>query len=238
MTFSIIARCARTGQFGIALASHSMAIGRYCDGAVRSNVGATMTQGQPSGRNAYFGIGLLVEGRTATQTLRELIANDPQSATRQIAVVDREGTVALHAGKEARPWAGHHAGQGYAAFGDSLAGPRVLEAVVASFESCPDEGLDERLLTALEAARDAGGIVHGGKRLAERSAALTVWGNRTYNEIDLRVDLHDAAIQELRRVYIDYRPSIAYYEARARSPRNAIPAMEFADMLKKQKEPK
>ena len=41
------------------------------------------------------------------------------------------------------------------------------------------------------------------------------------------------AIDELRRIYVDYKPSIAYYEERARSPRNAIPAMEFADMLKK-----
>jgi hypothetical protein len=43
-------------------------------------------------------------------------------------------------------------------------------------------------------------------------------------------------VDELRRIYIDYKPSIAYYEERARSPRNAIPAMEFADMLKKQQE--
>jgi uncharacterized Ntn-hydrolase superfamily protein len=63
-----------------------------------------------------------------------------------------------------------------------------------------------------------------------------VWGNRTYNEVDLRVDVHEHAVEELRRIFIDYRPSIAYYEERARNPRNAIPAMEFADMLKKQQE--
>ena len=61
---------------------------------------------------------------------------------------------------------------------------------------------------------------------------MVVWGNRTYNEIDLRVDRHDSAIRELRRIHVDYKPSIAYYEERARHPRNAIPAMEFADMLK------
>jgi uncharacterized Ntn-hydrolase superfamily protein len=72
--------------------------------------------------------------------------------------------------------------------------------------------------------------------LPERSAALIVWGNRTHNEVDLRVDLHDRAIDELRRIYVDYKPSIAYYEERARNPRNAIPAMEFADMLKNQRQ--
>ena len=45
-----------------------------------------------------------------------------------------------------------------------------------------------------------------------------------------------AVIDELRRIYVDYKPTIAYYEERARSPRNAIPAMEFADMLKKQQQ--
>jgi uncharacterized Ntn-hydrolase superfamily protein len=59
-----------------------------------------------------------------------------------------------------------------------------------------------------------------------------VWGNRSHNEIDLRVDLHDRAIDELKRIYVDYKPSIAYYEERARNPRNAIPAMEFAERLK------
>jgi hypothetical protein len=45
------------------------------------------------------------------------------------------------------------------------------------------------------------------------------------------------AIAQLRRIYVDYRPTAEYYEERARHPRNAIPAMEFADMLKsRQKE--
>jgi hypothetical protein len=45
------------------------------------------------------------------------------------------------------------------------------------------------------------------------------------------VDLHDDAIADLGRIYVDYKPSIAYYEERARSPRNAVPAMEFVEKL-------
>ena len=234
MAYSIIARCPRSGQFGIAAASYSMAIGAYCDGAVRANTGVAMTLGFPLPRNNYLALNLLGQGRTAVQTLNELIANDPDSAYRQIAIVDRESTAVAHTGASVRKWAGHRIGKGYVVFGDTLAGEPVLAAMAKGFEAAPDAGLDEQLLAALEAGRDAGGMTGGKGRLPERSAVMIVWANRTYNEVDLRVDLNDRAVEELRRIYIDYKPSIAYYEERARSPRNAIPAMEFADMLKKQ----
>jgi uncharacterized Ntn-hydrolase superfamily protein len=236
MTYSIIARCPRTGQFGIGVASYSIAIGRYCDGAVRANTGVTLTLGFPHPRNNYLAINLLAQGRTAGQALSELVANDSDNAYRQIAIVDRENSAVAHTGASVGKWAGHHIGKGCVAFGDELAGPSILAAMAAAFEASPDAGLDEQLVAALEAGRDAGGIAGAGGRLPERSAALTVWGNRTYNEVDLRVDVHEHAVEELRRIFIDYRPSIAYYEERARNPRNAIPAMEFADMLKKQQE--
>jgi uncharacterized Ntn-hydrolase superfamily protein len=236
MTYSIIARCPRTGQFGIGVASYSIAIGRYCDGAVRANTGVTLTLGFPHPRNNYLAINLLAQGRTAGQALSELVANDSDNAYRQIAIVDRENSAVAHTGASVGKWAGHHIGKGCVAFGDELAGPAILAAMAAAFEASPDAGLDEQLVAALEAGRDAGGIAGAGGRLPERSAALTVWGNRTYNEVDLRVDVHEHAVEELRRIFIDYRPSIAYYEERARNPRNAIPAMEFADMLKKQQE--
>jgi uncharacterized Ntn-hydrolase superfamily protein len=234
MTYSIIARCPRTGQLGIGVASYSIAIGLYCDGAVRANTGVTLTQGFANPRNNYLGINLLAQGRTAAQALTELVANDPDGEYRQIAIVDRENNALAHTGASLRKWAGHRIGKGYVAFGDGLAGQQVVDALAAAFEAAPEMELDERLLAALEAGRAAGGIVGAKGRLPERSAAMIVWGNRTYNEVDLRVDLHDRAIDELRRIYIDYKPSIAYYEERARNPRNAIPAMEFADMLKKQ----
>lgn len=234
MTFSILARCPRSGQFGIGIASYSMAIGRYCDGAVRANTGVALTLGNPLPRNNYLALNLLAQGRTAPQVMTELIANDADIAWRQLAIVDRENTAVANTGDRLRKWAGHRIGSGYIVFGDMLAGEQVLAAMAAGFEKNPQAGLDEQLLAALEAGRGAGGIVGAKGRLPERSAAMVLWGNRTYNEVDLRVDLHDRAIEELRRIYVDYKPSIAYYEQRARSPRNAIPAMEFADMLKKQ----
>jgi hypothetical protein len=51
MTYAVIARCPRSGQFGIGIASYPIAVGRYCDGALRANTGATLTQGVPNSRN-------------------------------------------------------------------------------------------------------------------------------------------------------------------------------------------
>ena len=234
MTYSIVARCPRTGQLGIGVASFSMAIGRFCDGAVRSNTGVTFTQGFPNPRNNYLAINLLRQGHTAGQALATLIVNDARGDYRQIAIVDRDDNAVIHSGGKLRSWAGHRIGKGYVAFGDGLAGPQVVEAMAARFEGTAEADLDERLLAALEAGRDAGGLAGVRGRLPERSAALVVWGNRPHNEIDLRADLHENAIAEVRRIHADYKPTIAYYDERARNPRNAITGVEFAENLKKQ----
>jgi uncharacterized Ntn-hydrolase superfamily protein len=238
MTYSIVARCSRTGQFGLGIASFSMAIGQYCDGAVRANTGVTLTQGFPNPRNNYLAINLLAQGHTARQALATLIANDPKSDYRQIALVDRDDGAVVHSGGKLRPWEGHRLGRGYVAFGDGLAGPQVVEAMAARFDAAPQDDLDERLLAALEAGRDAGGLVGAKGRLPERSAAVVVWGNRPHNELDLRTDLHDDAIAEVRRIHAEYKPTIAYYDERARNPRNAITGVEFAARLKQQQSKK
>src|SRR5450631_2435700 len=146
MTYSIIARCPRTGQFGIGIASYSIAIEMYCDREHRANTGVTLTLGNPQPRNNYLAINLLVQGRTASQGLTELVANDPDSAYRQIAIVDRENSAVGHTGAKVGKYAGHRSGRGYVAFGDSLAGETVLDAMAAAFDSATYVGLDEQLL--------------------------------------------------------------------------------------------
>ncbi|HZM45042.1 MAG TPA: DUF1028 domain-containing protein [Burkholderiales bacterium] len=230
MTYAIVARCPITGHFGIAVASYSIAIGRHCDGALRAHTGVALTLGNPNPRNNYLAINLLAQGCTAAQALDQLLSNDPDSEYRQVAIVDRDAAIA-HSGAKLRPWSGHRDGAGYCVFGDMLAGKAVLDALAEGYEREPQAGLDERLVQALAAGRDAGGLTGGSGRLPERSAALIVWGSRPYNEIDLRVDLHEDAIADLKRIYVDYKPSIAYYEERAKSPRNAVPAMEFVEKL-------
>jgi uncharacterized Ntn-hydrolase superfamily protein len=236
MTFSVVARCARTGRFGVAVASYTMAVGAYTDGAVRPNVGATMTQGHPLPRNNRLALDLLAQGYTPEQAMTALEANDPHHDYRQIALVDREGVGRAHTGASLPGFAGQRVGSGFAVTGNMLANEQVLDAIVSAFQSDVKADLEDRLLKALEAGRDAGSIKGRAGPLQERSVALVVWGKRDYSDIDLRIDLQDGAIAELRRIYVDFRPTMEYYEERARHPRNAIPAMEFADMLRNQQQ--
>ena len=235
MSYSIVARCPKSGRLGIGIASYTMWVGAYCDGAVRANVGATITQDAPLLRNNRLAINMLADGATPSLALAALRNNDPHTDYRQIAIVDCEGAVAAHTGLKVTNAKGQRVGSGYAVLGAGLASEKVLDAMVAKFESNGDLEFDERLLTVLEAGRDAGGLKKGTNwMLRERSVAVIVWHEHEYNELDLRVDLNEkGAIAALRAMYADYKPTAQYYEERARHPRNALPAMEFADMLKK-----
>jgi len=228
MNFSIIARCARTGQLGLAVASDLLAAGRFCAAAVRPNIGATFTQGVPLPRNNRLALNLLAQGWGPAQALKEIAGNDSGFEQRQTGIVDREGSVAVHSGTMLRAWSGSRAGGGFAIMGEGINGEPLLEAMAKRFDSIPGDDLDERLLSALEVGRDAGAG-------AVISAALIVWGRRDHNDMDLRVDFHGGPIDELRRVYADYKPTAEFYDERARNPRNAISAKEFAENLKKRR---
>jgi uncharacterized Ntn-hydrolase superfamily protein len=231
MTFTILGHCERTGQVGIGVATYSICVGLYCNG-LRGNVGATMTQAFVNQGNNPLALRLLAQGFTPAQVLKELSANDPDVAYRQIAVIDREGRVAAYSGAKNRGYSGHKVGDGYVAMGNVLAGPHVVDAIAAGYEAAAGESFERRLLRAIEAGRDAGGQAGNDGHLTERSAAVIVYGDRDHAELDLRVDLHDEAVDELRRSFEEYELYRGYYRDRGKNPRDAIPQGDFVARLK------
>lgn len=195
MTFSIAARCPRTGMLGVATASKALAAGAlvpYC----RAGVGAIASQ---SFVNPYLGIDglqLLAQGVPAERALEHLVRADGGRDLRQLAIVDRDGRVAAYTGARCIPWAGHVSGAAYVCLGNILAGQHVVEAMARAFEASPHEELPERLLRALEAGQDA-----GGDRRGRQSAGILVVRQEEYPWCDLRVDDHPDPIPELRRIY-------------------------------------
>ena len=234
MTFSVVARCARSGRLGIGIAGDALAVGRHCDGALRAHSGASLTQGLPAPRNNRFASNLLAQGFTARHALRALLEADAAPGQRQIGVIDRAGGIALHSGDELPEWTGHKSGDGHLVLGCGLANRSILDAMVERLLANPHAGLEERLLGALEAGRDGQRAATGPVASpAARSAAIVVWGAADYSDIDLRVDLHERdAVAELRRTYEEFKPFKIYYDERARNPREALPQMEFADRLR------
>lgn len=232
MTFTLLARCPKTGQVGIGIATYSITVGLYCTG-LRGNTGATMTQAFVNQGNNPLALRLLAQGFTPEHVLAELKANDPDHEFRQIAVIDRLGRLAAYSGAKNRGWAGHVTGAGYVAMGNVLAGKPVIDAMASAYEGAANLSFERRLLAAIEAGRDAGGQVGNDGHLPERSAAVMVYGDYDHAELDLRVDLHDTAVGELRRAFEEYELYRGYYKERAKNPKQAMPQYAFAQTLAK-----
>jgi uncharacterized Ntn-hydrolase superfamily protein len=230
MTYTILGHCSRTGALGLGVATYSLAVGGLCP-AVRSNVGVVTSQAFVNPELRGLGATLLASGFPAAQTLEQLKAADPKIDYRQIGVLDRFGRGAAFTGTKTRPWTGDWIGEGYLALGNVLAGEHVIHAMAEAFENFGEAPLAERLLLALEAGRDAGGQVGGSGHLPERSAALLVHGRGEAPEIDLRVDLHERAVDELRRLHDEYAPYVAFHRRRWLDPASAPPQEQFVAEL-------
>ncbi len=195
MTFSIVARCPRTGALGVATSSKALAAG----GAVphcRAGVGAIASQAFPNPYLGIDGLAMLEQGLPAERAIERVIETDAGRDLRQLAIVDGEGRVAAYTGERCIDWAGHVAGGGYVCLGNILTGEDVVKAMATAFERSVDEELPERLIRALEAGQDA-----GGDRRGRQSAGIHVMANEDYPLIDLRVDDHPEPVPELRRLF-------------------------------------
>ena len=162
---------------------------------------------------------LLDLGYKAPGAIEALVQMDAYPEYRQLAIVDDDGHAAARTGTQNKDWSGHRTGDGYVVLGNYLTSERTIDAMEAAFLADPDEDLEERLLRAIEAGRDAGGQVGG-----QRSAALLVYDEKDFSRVNLRADLHDEPVAELRRIFDIYRPAIPYYDQRQVDPR--VPGLD------------
>lgn len=208
MTFTIMARCEKTGRLGIATATRSLAVGARVP-HIRSRLGAVSIMAIADPRLGDTALRFLEIGYKAPKVIDALVAGDPYAEYRQLGVIDDDGFVAARNGEMNRDWTGYHIGDGHIAMGNYLTGEHVLDAMEEAFLANSDDPLEDRLMRGIEAGRDAGGQ-HGG----QRSAAILVHRDKPFAEVDLRVDVHDEPVGELRRVYDVFRPAIPYYNWR------------------------
>ncbi|MGD9924412.1 MAG: DUF1028 domain-containing protein [Pseudorhodoplanes sp.] len=214
MTYSIAARCDRTGAFGIAITSSSICVASRC--AWVGPLGCVSTQNITDPALGPAGLNLLRQGLGAGAIMRLLLEGTPQAEYRQVGVIDRYGQIAIHSGSGALPIAAVAEGPSCIALGNLLASPAVPARMVAGYAAAAGEPLAERLMRALEAGLDAGGETGD-----ERAAGLHVADTHDWPVVDLRVDWHDDPIGELRNIWDIYSPQRAAYESRARAPGTA-----------------
>jgi uncharacterized Ntn-hydrolase superfamily protein len=167
MTFSLVARCARTGQVGMVISSSSPAVAARCV-HVRAGVGAVASQNVTDPALGPLVLDRLAAGMGADAALQAVTAGRPHIDYRQLLVVDRDGATAIHSGGQVLGVWGEARGTDCAAGGNLLATPGIPAAMVAGFEAATGH-LGERLMQALEA-----GLKAGGEAGPVRSAGLTV----------------------------------------------------------------
>lgn len=166
MTYSIIAADAESGAYGVAIQSHWFNVGRDSPWA-RFGVGAVVTQALTDPSYGWRGLDVMAAGVDPERALRVLLDNDPMAAHRQVAMIDERGHVAVHTGGSCIPHASHLIGEGWAALGNMVTGPEVIDAMAATFPGA--EGtLAEKMVAALAAAEEAGGDVRGCQSAALR----------------------------------------------------------------------
>ena len=226
-TFSISARCARTGMLGVAVSTAVPAVGGICS-FVRPGVGAIATQ---SWVNPYLGIDglkLLESGLSAEETIDKLIAEDPGHNDRQLGMVDANGAAAGYTGASCVDWAGHIIGEGFSVQGNMLVSGATIEKMAATMRESAALSLPERLMVVLEAGQAAGGDKRG-----KQSAALKVFNTEEFPWFDIRVDEHRNPVAELRRIFEIASKQLLPFTMgmpSRKDPIGSIPA-EITDML-------
>ncbi len=217
-TFSVAARCKRTGMFGVAVSTRVPAVGMLCP-FVMARVGAIASQARVNPYLGIDGLKLLAQGWSAQSALDKLLIDDPMRESRQLAIIDNQGRVAAYTGPQCNEWAGHHCGDGYSVRGNILVGKETIDAMAQTFEQNETDDLPERLLKVLEAGQAA-----GGDRRGRQSAALKVYDTEEYAYADLRVDEHADPVAELRRVFTIASQSLLPYIKVGGMPTRANPA--------------
>ncbi|BBP76116.1 DUF1028 domain-containing protein [Pseudomonas gingeri NCPPB 3146 = LMG 5327] len=215
MTFSIVARCAETGQLGIAISSSSIAVGARCPW-LRPSVGAVATQNITLPALGPHVLDQLEQGLSPTQALDKALTSNGYSQFRQLTAIDHLGNTAHFSGSETLGCHNALSGEQCVAAGNLLANTAVIEAMVRTFETSGGQ-LADRLIAAMQAA-----VAAGGEAGPVHSAAMVVVGELIWPIIDLRVDWADEdPVGKLAQLWTDYRPQMQDYLVRALDPTKA-----------------
>ena len=211
MTFSLVARCAKTGQFGMVISSSSPAVAARC-AHLRAGVGVVASQNITDPGLGPELLDHMAQGKSGAEALAVVTKGRAHIDYRQLLVVDASGGCAIHSGAQVLGVWGQALGLDCAAGGNLLANTEVPKAMVAAFEAASGH-LGDRLIAALQAGLDA-----GGEAGPVHSAGLKIADKLDWPLADLRIDWSDSPIADLTTTWAVYRPQMAAYVQRALDP--------------------
>ncbi len=215
MTFSLVARCAETGMFGVAISSSSPAVAARCSYA-RAGVGAVASQNVTDPTLGPFALDLMEQGMSAEAAIAQVRKRGKFIAYRQVLAVDSSGHTAIHSGPNSLGIWTQAQGENVASGGNMLANDGVPRAIVDGFLGSPDH-LGDRLIAAMRA-----GLAAGGEVGPVHSAGLKIVDKVSWPVADLRCDwTEDCPIEAVATIWEIYQPQLEAYIQRAVDPREA-----------------
>jgi uncharacterized Ntn-hydrolase superfamily protein len=215
VTFSLVARCAETGMFGVAIASSSPAVAARCSYA-RAGVGAVASQNVTDPTLGPLALDLMEAGARAEEAVAEVKRRGRFIEYRQVLAVDRHGGTAIHSGPNSLGIWTQAQGEDVASGGNLLANDGVPQAIVDGFVASSGH-LGDRLIAAMRA-----GLAAGGEAGPVHSAGLKLVDKVSWPVADLRCDWTEGCPSEaVATAWEVYKPQLDAYVQRALDPRAA-----------------
>jgi len=215
MTFSLVARDAATGAFGIAISSSSPAVAARCAHA-RARVGVVASQNVTNPALGPRVLDALASGSDAQTALKAALATEQFPDYRQLLVIDAQGNTAIHSGSHSLGVHTHARGDQAAAAGNLLADAGVISALLAGYANSAADAFEERLLDGLQTA-----LAAGGEASPVHSAGLMVVEDVPWSVTDLRIDYSENPIGDLIALWQRWRPQKNDYRVRGVDPTRA-----------------
>ncbi|BBX33038.1 hypothetical protein MMAG44476_07531 [Mycolicibacterium mageritense DSM 44476 = CIP 104973] len=215
MTFSLVARDAATGAFGIVISSSSPAVASRCAHA-RAGVGVVASQNVTNPALGTLVLDALAAGSDADAALKAALAQEQFPAYRQVTVVDANGTTAVHSGPKSLGIHTHVEGDQAVAAGNLLADAAVISELLAGYANSTAEAFEARLLDGMRAA-----LAAGGEAGPVHSAGMLVVEDVPWPVTDLRVDHSDDPIGDLAELWQLWQPQKNDYRTRGLDPTQA-----------------
>ena len=213
MTFSLVARCAETGMFGVAISSSSPAVAARCAFA-RAGVGAVASQNVTDPTLGPLALDVMGRGMSAAEAIAEVQRCGRYIEYRQVLAVDGNGGTAIHSGPNSLGIFAEAMGQDVVSAGNLLANDGVPAAIVAGFEAAEGH-LGDRLIAAMRA-----GLKAGGEAGPVHSAGMLLVDRVPWPVAELRCDWIDEGcpIEAVARAWEVYKPQLQDYVTRALDP--------------------
>lgn len=215
MTFSLVARCAKTGMFGIAISSSSPAVAARCSYA-RAKVGAVASQNVTDPTLGPLTLDLMQKGLSAEQAIQQIQSIGKFIEYRQVLAIDETGSTSIHSGPNSLGIWTQAEGKDVAAGGNLLSNESIPQSIVDAFISS-DGHIGDRLIAAMRS-----GLTAGGEAGPVHSAGMKIVDKMTWPIADLRCDwTTNCPVEEVAKAWDVYKPQLDAYVQRAIDPREA-----------------